>query len=124
MNKVSFVIPGMIRIKKNSRRIFGKGRKKTNLPSEAYMEWESSARNRFIMMCRAPFPVFACNCHVQAVFYYTGQEFDLSGALESIGDCFEKLLWKNDRQIVSWDGSRKYRVKDNPRVEIMVEWDL
>ena len=42
---------------------------------------------------------------------------DLSGCMESLADACEGILWENDGQIVSWDGTRKVHDKKNPRVE-------
>ena len=44
-------------------------------------------------------------------------------ALESIGDALEGLVWVNDKQIMSWDGSRLFHDLNNPRTEITVRWD-
>ena len=120
-NKLCFTIPGTIRIKKNSRRIYGFGKFKKVLPSKAYMEWETQARARFVFE-HFQFPVIQTPCHVQAMFYYRGPEFDLHGAMESLADAMEGLLYEDDKLIVSWDGSRKERDKLNPRTEITVEW--
>jgi hypothetical protein len=133
-NKLSFVIPGTIRIKKNSRRIYGFGKFKKVLPSKAYMEWESQARARFVMehypsgkssheySFDGDFPLITTSCHVQAMFYYRGPEFDLHGAMESIADAMQGLAWEDDKLIVSWDGSRKAHDKNNARTEVTVEW--
>jgi Holliday junction resolvase RusA-like endonuclease len=59
--------------------------------------------------------------HVEAVFYFKGPEPDLSGCCESIADAMEGILWANDKQIESWDGSRKRHDLDNPRTEIRVK---
>uniref|UniRef100_A0A6H1ZE74 Putative endodeoxyribonuclease n=1 Tax=viral metagenome TaxID=1070528 RepID=A0A6H1ZE74_9ZZZZ len=119
---LSFTIPGQIRIKKNRRRIYGSGRNKVNLPSELYMEWQNKARFHFLKIGGFGFEPFTSNCHVKAVMFYESHQPDLSGCLESVGDCFEKMIWKNDKQIKSWDGSRVIQDKDNPRTEIIVEW--
>jgi len=57
---------------------------------------------------------------VRAIIYYKGNRPDLSGALESIGDCFEGILWENDGQIESWDGSRLIYDGKNPRIVVRV----
>ena len=119
--QLKFTIPGTIRIKKNSRRIYGFGKFKKVLPSKAYMEWESQARARFVME-HFQFPVIDSFCHVEVTAYFKGPEPDLSGILESVGDCLQGLAWEDDSLIFSWDGSRKYHNKDNARTEIIVEW--
>jgi len=121
-NKLCFTIPGTIRIKKNSRRIYGFGKFKKNLPSKAYETWELQARALFVMK-HFGFPTFTRPCHVKAMFYYRGPEFDLHGAMESIADAMEGLVWNDDKQIVSWDWSRKERDKANPRTYVEVTWE-
>ena len=121
-NSISIIIPGAVRIKKNSRRIYGFGKFKKSLPSEAYVEWEKQARADFIMNHRR-FPVITTECHVCATIFYKGQRPDLSGAMESIGDCLEGLVWENDRLIESWDGTRLIKDNKNPRTVVVVEWE-
>jgi len=119
-------IPGTLRIKKNSKRIFkNRGRKGyAVLPSEAYERWNHMARaltqsailkNRLL----GAFP-FDELLSVEAHVYYKGSQMDLSGALESIGDTLEGLIWENDKQIMSWDGSRLHHDLKNPRTEVFV----
>jgi hypothetical protein len=120
VNKISITIPGTVRIKKNSRRIFGGGSLKTNLPSEAYCEWEAFARS--IAWQHAVSPPLECPVHIEARFFIKGQLPDLSGALESVGDMLEGVLYRNDKQIYSWDGSRVSHDPKNPRTEIIVRW--
>ena len=117
------VIPGCIRSKKNSKRIYATGRFKKVLPSKAYELWEAGARASALdQLTQWHCPViYMGGCAVNAQIYFKGQRPDLSGALESIGDCFEGILWENDKQIESWDGSRLIHDKDNPRVELEVE---
>lgn len=117
---IKLILPGSIRIKKNSRRIFGAGRKKINIPSKAYEEWERTARLITCTYMRGVKPVRG-NIHAKALIYYKGPRPDLSGAMESIGDCLEGFVWKNDKQIVSWDGTRLIHDKNNPRTEVEVE---
>ena len=94
------------------------GRFKKVLPSKAYEVWEKSVR--------ASFPIhnpINCPIHVNAQIYYKGHRPDLSGALESIGDCLQGIVWADDAQIESWDGSRRYHDLKNPRTEITVRWE-
>jgi len=119
MPEISLTLPGSIRSKKNSKRIFARGKFKTVLPSQAYELWESEARKR--VWPQAIIPPLTCPVEVTAVCYCKGVLPDLSGALESVGDCLEGIVWANDKQIVSWDGSRVFRDK-NPRTEITVKW--
>ena len=95
----------------------------TVLPSKAYEKWEDAAqwfvKSEIVGM--APFPL-ECPVLVRAICYYKGPEPDLSGCEESVGDAFEGILWANDKQIMSWDGSRKRHDLKNPRTVITVRW--
>ena len=120
---ITFTVPGSIISKKNSKiatMIGGKNvpRRPMILPSKAYSVWEKQARAS--MWGKAIVPPLTCPVHVEAHFYFRGPEPDLSGCEESIADCLEGLVWADDKQIVSWDGSRKHHDKDNPRTEVVV----
>jgi len=113
-----FEIPGTIRIKKNSRRIFPKkgGKGIINLPSKAYKEWEEMVRWHVISRLDPHWEPSKGLVHVRFVAYYKGPKPDLSGAMESVGDAFEGMLCEDDTQIESWDGSRLIHDKANPRL--------
>jgi len=120
MTEHTYVVPGRVYSKKNSKIItrVGKGSaaKYVALPSTAYRAWEKEVRK--IMAGVKP---LSGPLAVRAVIYYKGNRPDLSGALESIGDCFEGILWENDGQIESWDGSRLIYDGKNPRISISVK---
>jgi Holliday junction resolvase RusA-like endonuclease len=134
MKSISITIPGSIRSKKNSKRIYARGRFKKVLPSKAYEIWEKQAQQivRYFLYGyhmetkgRIDYgfePPLTCPIHIEAHFYCKGPLPDLSGALESCGDMLEGILYENDKQICSWDGSRVWHDKDNPRTEIKVTW--
>jgi len=114
MNSIYLCLPGSIRSKKNSKIISTRGKFPRAFPSKAYKKWEDNARAEVLIYKShfgyRPDLVTKLNVHIKAVFYYSGPEPDLSGCLESIGDCLQSLLYENDKQIYSWDGSRKIRV--------------
>jgi Holliday junction resolvase RusA-like endonuclease len=120
---MKITLPDTIRSKKNSKQIImvgGKNVKRRPLlvPSKAYQKWEKQARRAARMQYRGeplPGPV-----SVAVRVYYKGRQPDLSGCLESIGDCLEGICWVDDKQIVSWDGSRLYHDLKNPRTEVVV----
>lgn len=120
MNEHQMTLPGSIRSKKNSKRIFARGRLKKVLPSKAYEEWEKQAHDWAWFY--KPRSLIAAPVSVEAHIFYAGPQPDLSGCLESIGDCLEGIVWVNDKQIVSWDGSRLYHDKKNPRTELIIRW--
>lgn len=121
MSELKLTLPGSIRSKKNSKRIFSSGRFKRVLPSLAYCEWENRAREYVLIYQKLT--LLACPVQVEAHIYYSGQQPDLSGCLESIGDCLEGYVWENDKQIVSWDGSRLHHDLKNPRTELLIRWE-
>ena len=118
--KMKVVLPGSIRSKKNSKRVFKKGKFTVVLPSKTYEKWENQARLSIAIQLRGHEPTEQ-NVHVRALIYYKGPRPDLSGCLESVGDCLEGFLWVNDKQIVSWDGSRLYHNLQDPRTEITMK---
>lgn len=130
-NEIKLTLPGSIRSKKNSKRIFARGNFKTVLPSKAYEIWEKSVRDSMIGSPliqeygtpRIKFPLII-PIAINAQIYFSGQQPDLSGCLESIGDCLEGYVWENDKQIVSWDGSRLHHDLKNPRTELLIRWEL
>jgi len=117
-----FIIPGSIRSKKNSKQIVMAGRYPKLLPSKTYQRWEKAFRQELWLECMAKrIKITDQPVHVQATFYYKGREPDLSGCMESLADACEGILWVDDGQIVSWDGTRKVHDKRNPRVEFSFE---
>jgi len=135
---LKITLPGSIRSKKNSKQIIavpshkGKGTNKHLWakmgwqycyhqihPSAAYKEWEKEAR--IAAWASTPEEPIEGPIHVKALIYYKGRRPDLSGAMESVGDCLEGIIWKDDIQIESWDGSRLIHDLKNPRTEVWVE---
>ena len=119
--KIKVTLPGSIRSKKNSKRIFKQGKFTRVLPSKAYVEWEAIAREAVVY--QVGYGCISIPISVNAQIYYKGPQPDLSGCLESIGDMGEGCLWENDKQIISWDGSRLHHDLKNPRTEITVEYE-
>ncbi|HEC61061.1 MAG TPA: RusA family crossover junction endodeoxyribonuclease [bacterium] len=92
------------------------------LPSKAYLKWEKEAR--IYLWENLPDGLekpLEGLLHVKALIYYKGPMPDLSGAMESIGDCLEKIAYIDDKQIMSWDGSRLIHDLKNPRTEVWIE---
>jgi len=135
--QISLIIPGSIVSKKNSRiacMIGGKNcpRRPMILPSAAYKKWEKQARKEawaqinygdlLAELTEVWFPI-EVPVHIKAFFYYKGNKPDLAGAMESISDCLQGVVWADDGQIESWDGSRTRHDLKNPRTEISISWD-
>lgn len=117
---------GAVRSKKNSKTIAKIGGKHKPerwiiIPSGAHKKWETAARSQLIMALPPGLSPYEGPIHVKAVCYYKGQQPDLSGSLESVGDMGQGVLWEDDKQIMSWDGSRLQKDNDNPRIELTVE---
>ena len=130
---IKLTLPNSIRSKKNSKRVYKRSKYTTVLPSKAYLAWEQDARTAAkLELCHFNSPYLnldlpiKSDIHVKVTAYYKGQQPDLSGVLESIGDCLEGVVWENDRQIKSWDGSRVVHCLAEPRTEVeireMVSW--
>lgn len=137
--KIILVLPGSIRSKKNSKQpapipckagststLFKQFNRKGLVPvrimlqpSKAYKEWEYAARIALRQQWIIP-ELIVSDIHVKAIAYIRGIAPDLSGMTESVGDCLEGVVIKNDKQIRSWDGSRVYRDKNNPRTIIEI----
>jgi len=122
-NEIHLTLPGSIRSKKNSKvatMIGGKNvpARAIIVPSKAYQKWEKEIREEIGLTYRGGLK--AGPLHVQVIAYCRGRLPDLSGCLESVGDVLENLVWEDDKQIRSWDGSRVFHDKHNPRTEVIV----
>jgi len=130
---IKIILPGSVRSKKNSKvatMVGGRNvpRRAIIIPSKAYTKWEKQVRASLWEQIRyaglsgknGGLPLTG-PISVKAVVYFKGAEPDLSGCLESVGDCLEGYLYENDRQIKSWDGSRTFHDLKNPRTEITIE---
>src|SRR5262245_30597687 len=96
---------GPPRTKKNSARIVRAGQRMRILPSVAHQAWAKSAVEQLQHAWRLP-PLDA-PVSVAATVYRERGVGDLVNYLQAIADALEKAgVVINDRQIVSWDGSR------------------
>ena len=137
---IKLTLPGSIRSKKNSKQIIAvPAHRETHnkhfwaklkwqycynqiQPSSAYKKWEEEARISVYENLDIDFnEPLEGPIHVRALIYYKGRRPDLSGAMESVGDCLEGIVWKDDSQIESWDGSRLIHDLKNPRTEVFIE---
>jgi len=87
----TIIMPGITRVKKNSRRLFARGKYITNLPSKAYEEWaENVKKNILIGKLSEPlkFPVFAHFLIVRP----DKRKFDLSNMIEGAQDLMQAAL--------------------------------
>jgi Holliday junction resolvase RusA-like endonuclease len=118
---ISLILHAPPRTKKNSGQFvsIGKGEKKRTimLPSKAYREWEQlvlgQAKKQAGDLC-IDYPVNA-----RLMIYRERATGDAVGYYQAVADALEKAgLLKNDRFIVSWDGSRLLKDAAQPRVEV------
>ena len=121
---MEIILPDSIRSKKNSKRIYARGRFKKVLPSKAYLAWEEIARLSIVGQIGCGWCLLKGEISINAQIYYKGVKPDLSGCFESIGDCLEGIIYANDSQIISWDGSRLWHDLKNPRTEIVIMEEL
>ena len=124
--QITLTLPGSIRSKKNHRRpiiIGGRNvpRRIANIPSKTYQAWENEARKAVMLSLPFVFETIEGPLEVTAVIYYKGARPDLSGCLESVGDCLQGLVYEDDGQIESWDGSRVVHDKGNPRTVVEIK---
>lgn len=106
--------------KKNSRRIFMRGRYPVNLPSEAYEKFEQLALDQLIKLGLTKFTGFdekknkvyaspvaiATKCHINYIFHLKGLgNQDGDNIQAGINDILQKAgIIINDRQMRSWHG--------------------
>lgn len=121
----TLTLKGTPRSKKNSKKLKMCGARRLLVPSDAYMRWERDVRWQFRQLAKGmklpmipAWPVAVTKCHV----FYKGPEPDVHGCQESIADALQGFLWEDDAQIIAWDNVRKYHDKDNPRIELTVQW--
>ena len=114
-------LPGRPITKKNSQRIVTN--RKTGRPmviqSEQYIRYETECLWR-LKQYRGP--KFKSQVEVRALFYMPSkQRPDLTNCMQSVADILEKAgVIENDRNIVSWDGTRLLIDKEEPRVDIEI----
>jgi len=121
----TFTIPGAPRTKKNHSRIVWAGNRPRLIPSAAHEEWYNAALWEIKRALRlhdfVALPI-ACDVNVQATFYRDRNIGDANGYYQALADLLEKAcVLKNDRQIVSWDGSRLKKDAENPRIEVSIQ---
>jgi len=123
---LELMIPGRCITKKSSQVFITtpKG-KKFLIPKKAYREYEKNSIIELQSQLPYRFETIKEKIQVKALFWMPNHRGypDLLGVLESIGDILEKTgIIKNDRNIISWDGSRIMGInKEDPRTEITLE---
>lgn len=123
---IQFTVPGTPRTKKNhGRRIWRRGRA-FHVPSEAHEHWHDAAcRHAWVIreeLRRAGAELPICEeVHVRAIFWRDARRGDLNGYMQALGDWLQDVqIIMNDRQIVSWDGTRLEKDAERPRIEVEI----
>lgn len=122
----SLVVHGPPRTKKNHGSVIQRGKRRFHIPSAAWTAWLELARivvngktkpyrdNWEDCVGALDVPV---NC--RALFYRDANRGDAVGYYQGLADLLERRgIVANDRQLVSWDGSRLLVDREAPRVEI------
>ncbi len=119
------VIPGAPRTKKNSLRRIKRGKRTFVVSSGAHSAW--AERAAWVLKAAWHGQAIACDVEVTALVYREADwQADLVGYLQAIGDMLAPhdpaahRVLVNDRQIKSWDGSRAFVDRANPRVELTI----
>ena len=123
----TLIVFGTPRSKKNSKRIFKIGTRTKISPSKAYESWAKAAqwelRSQWMVARGGP----AVGAPEQKVwlrmrFYYPTTMFcDQSNAIQGPEDVLQTVgLLTDDRWVSHHDGTRSFKDKSNPRVEIDV----
>lgn len=145
MAELRITFEGAPRTKKNHGRVVHARGRPLHLPSEAYSAWCDAASPRITAAMRR---IFAgdigalvagvdvkCNTRLRgfidypvncaALFYRDANRGDAVGYYQGLADLLEAAgVVKNDKWIVSWDGSRLFKDAARPRVELMLSWQV
>jgi Holliday junction resolvase RusA-like endonuclease len=117
---MNFVILGPPRTKKNSLRIFKHGSKTSIVPSNRCTQWTASAIRQLREQDELGVPI-AEPVNLRALVYRDKLTGDLINYLQAVCDALEDAgIVENDKYIVSLDGSRMFKDRCNPRVEILI----
>jgi hypothetical protein len=117
---LSLIVPGAIQLKNHSVKAGSSNSPKGN--ADACMKWRTSARIWALYSIDSREFPFKDACNVEVRIYYDGKRPDLAECLESIGDCFQRILWFDQKQITSWDGSKLIEDDAYPRLDMTIRW--
>lgn len=122
----SLVILGAPRTKKTSNVLATAGGRHVVLPSKAWRDWVKRADIQWpdVGQHEAWFangPIL-CEVNCCALFYREALRGDAAGYYQGLADLLESRgIVENDKQIVSWDGSRLLKDPVRPRVELQLQ---
>jgi Holliday junction resolvase RusA-like endonuclease len=122
MTLAQFTIPGAPRTKKTSNRIVRAGKFPKVLPSQAYTEWNRKSLLFLAYIRNTLDTPITDPVNVRATFFRDANRGDAAGYYQALGDTLEAAgIIANDKQILSWDGTRLRKDAANPRVEVRLE---
>lgn len=118
-----FTIPGAPVTKKNSPRVFHKGKRTIVLPSAPYERWAKTA----VLFARAEWnrngrqPI-AAPVRIAATFFRARRTGDLNNYMAALADVLQDAgVLIDDKWIYAWDGTRLDHDAKCPRVEVLIE---
>ena len=123
MTSLDIKIKGQCRSKKNSKRIFCRGKFPTVLPSKAHEDWHQTTSESFKMPPGKVFPLQTTHSVTLTFFSKTKRSWDLSNMAESIMDFLVDVgVLKDDNYNVVPNLQLIYGglARSNPRVEIEI----
>jgi len=126
--KVKFSIPGAPRTKKTHNRLIRVRGIHRLIPSVQYVTWHEAAwRQAWVIRedlrgAGVKLPISG-DIQVSAIFWRDAKRGDLTGYMQALGDWLQDVqIIMNDRQIVSWDGTRLDKDAERPRIDVSMEW--
>ncbi len=115
----SFTILGPPRTKKNHGKRLQRGDQLLQVPSDAYMAWNTHA---IVQLKNQKRGVIRDNLNCRAMFFRHALVGDAVGFYQGLADTLQDAgVIEDDAQIVAWDGTRLKKDSVNPRVELTLD---
>lgn len=96
------------------------------IPSDAFTEWQAEALRQMIairmkLAARGVSLPIAGLVSIEALIYRHAEVGDVCGFEQAIGDMLQEArVIFDDKQIEDWDGTRRLKDAENPRVEVYI----
>ena len=112
-------IPGRVPVKKNTQRVFGRGKFRRAVYSKAYLAWEEVALEK-IRKKRKDLRTIDEYCEARFKFYFKNHQWeaDVSNLCEGPQDCLETCDILCNDKLIKRIKAEKFFDDQNPRVEI------
>ena len=125
IDSITVIVPGAPRTKKNRGKIWKRGSRTVIRPAEPWLRWRDAVAGEGVLVNGkrhwgvSPTLLPTGDWNAAAHFYRDRAAGDAVGYYQGVADVLEELgVVANDRQLVSWDGSRLFVDRANPRVEL------